>query len=164
MATTTVKPAAELRPIRDRRSSRRYVTWRNAGWLLVAGVGVLVVISLYGELRPRKNEGFGRLYEARTKETGSTPGRRIAEPIVEGKVFDQTASDPMLIQGTARERYLGVDGPPPPPPEVLTPETVSQPGDSTVNPGSNRPLLEQKGRIKISGNAQTGIEVEVQKP
>jgi len=153
-----------LRPLRDRRQSRRFVTLRNAKWAVLGAGLLLIIVSIYSELRPRDKGDYGRLYSKRRIDATTTVGRKPVEVIPEGTINDATASDPMLIGGASRERYLGVDrtdtmvtGSMPADPGTIVPQPTS-----TAGPGN--PMLGKKnGRISITGGAG-GVEIEVKKP
>ncbi|HXI12941.1 MAG TPA: hypothetical protein VNM92_09860 [Thermoanaerobaculia bacterium] len=140
------------------------MTLRNARWAVLVAALLLIIVSIYSEMRPRDEKDFGRLYNKRKVDTTTTGERKPLEVIPEGSINDETATDPMLVGGASREGYLGVE-------RSDTMATGSMPADpGTVAPapavtgGPGNPLLgKKKGRISITGGAG-GVDIEVRKP
>jgi len=152
-------------PVRDRRRGKRFMTLRNAGKVLIALVVIFAVISLWSERRRIAPGQFGRLYEKRTRDLKFEPKRPEVVVVEDTNIHDQTAPDPMLLDGVDREQWLGVNqalGVPNPPAAVdpLAAPAATSTGAVTFSPGKKRPLSE-KGKVKVSGGAG-GLTVEVE--
>jgi hypothetical protein len=92
-------------PIRDRRSRRRIFTLKN--FAKVAVVLVIVFVLLSFDWHRPVSKDYGRLFEHQVTPVETA---KAQTPIVlEGKVDDQTAADPLLIEPAAREQALGVN-------------------------------------------------------
>jgi len=139
------------------------MTLRNAGIVVVALIVVFAVISLWSERRRIVPGEFGRLYEKRTRDLKFEPKRPEVVVIEDTNIYDQTAPDPMLLEGVDREQWLGVtQAQIPRPPgwvDPLAPPPASSTGATVFSPGNERPLSE-KGKVKVSGGAE-GVTVEV---
>lgn len=152
-------------PVRDRRRGKRFMTLRNAGKVLIALVVIFAVISLWSERRRIAPGQFGRLYEKRTRDIKFEPRRPEVVVVEDTNIYDQTAPDPMLLEGVDREQWLGVSQaqPLPYPPGSVDPQAappVTSTGAVVFSPGKKRPLSE-KGKVKVSGGAG-GLTVEVE--
>ena len=91
-------------PIRDRRQSKRYLTWRNA-WIAfgVASVSFLAV-TIRSEMEPRGGDGFGRLLQRELPQVEPKPVEVVQEATP--PVTDQSSPDPMLVAPAQREHWL----------------------------------------------------------
>lgn len=84
------------------------MTLRNAGKVVVVLIVVFAVISLWSERRRIAPGQFGRLYEKRTRDIKFEPRRPEVVVVEDTNIYDQTAPDPMLLEGVDREQWLGV--------------------------------------------------------
>jgi len=96
-------------PIRDRRRGRRILTTRNVLGAAVVAILAFTAITIRSQLRKPTGD-YGRLFG---QQVSATPAVATAPAsiVMEGpasSVSDQTAADPMLLSGSARDQYLGV--------------------------------------------------------
>lgn len=140
------------------------MTLRNAGKVVIGLIVIFAVVSLWSERRRIAPGQFGRLYEKRTRDLKFEPKRPEVVVVEDTNIHDQTAPDPMLLEGVDREQWLGVSQAmalPHPPGSVdpLAGGPATSTGAVVFSPGNKRPLSE-KGKVKVSGGAE-GLRVEV---
>ncbi|MCU1228274.1 MAG: hypothetical protein JWO97_1158 [Acidobacteria bacterium] len=92
-------------PIRDRRSRRRIFTLKNFAKAAVVLVVIFILLSF--DWHRSTSSDYGRLYAHQV--TPVETAKPQTPVVVEGKVQDQTAVDPLLIEPAAREQALGVN-------------------------------------------------------
>jgi hypothetical protein len=115
----------------ERRHSTRLLTLKNAAWIFGGLLALFIAYSSYNEMRPR-NASRGRLYERGSAGPETTPVRKPAEVIEEGR---RSSHDGFAIPSLAEPvrqmpRYV-----PPPEQPIPTLRTTRQRGGRTVVTG-----------------------------
>jgi hypothetical protein len=132
-----MKPRPDLIvPIRDRRSRKRVITWKNFGYAAIALVVVFAALTIQSDLRHSKDDGYGRLFGKQVSGQPDVVPQKV-DIVREAPVPDETSADPLLLAPAAREQYLGVNSSnmPQPQPVVNSSVIATQPAAET-KPGA----------------------------
>jgi hypothetical protein len=138
-----MKPRPDLIvPIRDRRSRKRVITWKNFGYAAIALVVVFAALTIQSDLRHSKGDGYGRLFGKQVSGQPEVVPQKV-DIVREAPVPDETSADPLLLAPAAREQYLGVNSSNMPQPPVV---------NSSVMP--TQPVQTQTGATSIVGGPE----------
>ena len=123
--------ARRWRKFPERRQGIRFLTLKNAAWVLGGLVVLFIAYSSYNELRP-PNASRKRLYERSSAGPLTTPVRKPAEVIEEGRRSSRESFATPNLAEPARPlpRYV-----PPPEQPIPTLKTTRQRGGRTVITG-----------------------------
>jgi hypothetical protein len=138
-----MKPRPDLIvPIRDRRSRKRVITWKNFGYAAIALVVVFAALTIQSDLRHSKSDGYGRLFGKQVSGQPEVVPQKV-DIVREAPVPDESSADPLLLAPAAREQYLGVNSSNMPQPPVV---------NSSLMP--TQPVQTQTGATSIVGGPE----------
>jgi hypothetical protein len=134
----------------ERRSSLRIITLKNAGWLALSIIALLIATSAFTRFRSPRNSDHHLLYDqkigAATPSKPSPPPETVSE-----------ASPGREIDASRREKFLTVE-----PSTAVAPEAAAT--EPSTTPAVTQPIrLGRTGgeRVVISGGSE-GVRVDVQ--
>ena len=92
-------------PVRDRRQGRRVLTTKTVLGSLLVATAIFAAVTVRSEMRGKVGDDYGRLFG---KQVGNHEdlAKPVYDVVKEAPVNDQTAADPMLTAGAAREQLL----------------------------------------------------------